>query len=96
MAEALLPSMLNGSFSSFRDILEDAAQRAELPVTADLRDRLEKLSDQWDAALVCKIEPIFGAGSTVDRSAVQTYRKQNDQLTPTSWFLQGPQPSVSV
>ncbi|WP_300637772.1 YodL domain-containing protein [uncultured Oscillibacter sp.] len=89
MAEALLPSMLNGSFSSFRDILEDAAQRAELPVTADLRDRLEKLSDQWDAALVCKIEPIFGAGSTVDRSAVQTYRKQNDQLTPYKLVFTG-------
>ncbi len=47
------------------------------------------MSDQWDAALVCKIEPIFGAGSTVDRSAVQTYRKQNDQLTPYKLVFTG-------
>lgn len=36
-----------------------------------------------------KIEPIFGAGSTVDRSAVQTYRKQNDQLTPYKLVFTG-------
>lgn len=52
MAEALLPSMLNGSFNGFRSILNDAAQHTERPETAVLRDRLEKLSDQWDAALV--------------------------------------------
>ena len=89
MAEALLPSMLNGSFNGFRSILNDAAQHTERPETAVLRDRLEKLSDQWDAALVYKIEPIFGAGSTVDRSAVQTYRKQNDQLTPYKLVFTG-------
>ena len=82
MEEALMPSMLNGSFSSFRSILNDAAQHTDRPATAVLRDRLEKLSDQWDAALVCKIQPVFGADSTVDRSAVQTYYERDGQLRP--------------
>ena len=80
--EALMPSMLNGSFSSFRDILNDVAQHTDRPATAVLQNRLEKLSDQWDAALVCKIQPVFGADSTVDRSAVQTYYDRDGQLFP--------------
>ena len=82
MAEALLPSMLNGSFNGFRSILNDAAQHTERPETAVLRDRLEKLSDQWDAALICKVQPVFGVDSAVDRSAVQTYHRRNGQLYP--------------
>ena len=82
MAEALLPSMLNGSFNGFRSILNDAAQHTERPETAVLRDRLEKLSDQWDAALICKVQPVFGVDSAVDRSAVQTYHRWNGQLYP--------------
>ena len=82
MAEALLPSMLNGSFNGFRSILNDAAQHTERPETAVLRDRLEKLSDQWDAALICKVQPVFGVDSAVDHSAVQTYHRRNGQLYP--------------
>ena len=82
MAEALLPSLLNGSFNGFRSILSDAAQHTERPETAVLRDRLEKLSDQWDAALICKVQPVFGVDSAVDRSAVQTYHRRNGQLYP--------------
>ena len=82
MAEALLPSMLNGSFNGFRSILNDAAQHTERPETAVLRDRLEKLSDQWDAALICKVQPVFGVDSAVDRSSVQTYHRRNGQLYP--------------
>ena len=80
--EFLMSVMREGRFSSFRGILDDIEQRTNMPTTAALRDRMEKLSDQWDAALVCKIEPIFGVDSTADRSAVQTYQKQGDQLTP--------------
>ena len=82
MEEALMPSMLNGSFSGFRSILDDTAQHTDRPATAVLQDRLEKLSDQWDAALVCKIQPVFGADSTIDRSAVQTYYERDGQLVP--------------
>lgn len=82
MEAALMPSMLNGAFSGFHNILADVAQHTDMPTTAALRDRLEKLSDQWDAALVCKIEPVFGADSTVDRSAVQTYQEREGQLVP--------------
>ena len=82
MEAALLPVMQAGQFFSFENILDDVAQRTNMPTTAALRDRLEKLSDQWDAALVWKIEPVLGAGSTVDRSAIQTYQKQGDQLIP--------------
>ena len=82
LEEALLPSMLNGSFIGFRSILSDVAQHTDRPATAVLRDRLEKLSDQWDAALICKIQPLFGVDSAVDRMAVQTYHRRNGQLYP--------------
>ena len=68
-----LTNLKRGDFSGFRHVLKDIDEHATMPTTTALRERLEKLSDQWDAALVCKIEPIFGADSTVDHSTVQTY-----------------------
>ena len=79
--EFLMSAMREGSFFSFRGILDDIEQRTNMPTTAALRERLEKLSDQWDAALVCKIEPVFGTDSTADRSAIQTYQKQGGIFT---------------
>jgi len=80
--EHYIGSLCQGDFYGSRSLLRDAAAHVVTPTGAALLDRLEKLSDQWDAALVCKIEPVFGTDSTIDRRAVQTYQKQGDRLIP--------------
>lgn len=82
LEEVLMPIMREGGFSSFRSILRDVAGHTDMPTTGLLLDRLKKLSDQWDAALICKIEPVFGVDSTVDRSAIQTYYERDGQRVP--------------
>ena len=67
-----LAQLQKGQFSSFRDILSDADEQANIFTTAALRERLEMLSGQWDAALICKIEPMVSPETAVQHSVIQT------------------------
>ena len=50
-----------------------------------LWDRLERLSDQWDAALVYKVEPAIEFGPHRTRGTVQTWRRaMTDFFSPRS------------
>ena len=80
--EAFLTYMQDGKFDSFRRVLKDAEEHASTPAITALWNRLEKLSDRWDAALVCKVEPAYGFGTGVDRSIVQTYINQDGKPFP--------------
>ena len=77
-----LTYMQDGKFDSFRRVLKDAEEHASTRAITDLWNRLEKLSDRWDAALVCKVEPAYDFGTGVDRSIVQTYINQDGKPFP--------------
>jgi len=89
LENALMPPMREGNFFSFRVILDDVAERTNLPTTAALRERLEKLSDQWDAALVCKIEPFFDNEDAIDHYVIQTYEQRDGQAVPREVIFSG-------
>ena len=83
--------MQDGKFDSFRRVLKDVEESAGTPAVTALRDRLEKLSDRWDAALVCKVEPMYDFGTGVDRSVVQTYTDLDGQPFPGDIVFVGTQ-----
>ena len=80
--QIFLKYIREGNFNSFRYVLEDAEKRANLPATAALRDRLEKLSDQWDAALIRKIEPVYGPETAESHSMIRVYAQRDGQPIP--------------
>ena len=80
--QIFLKYIREGNFNSFRYVLEDAEKRANLPATAALRDRLEKLSDQWDAALILKIEPVYGPETAESHSMIRVYAQRDGQPIP--------------
>jgi len=86
-----LTYMQDGKFDSFRRVLKDVEGSADTPAVTVLRDRLEKLSDRWDAALVCKVEPMYDFGTGNDRSVVQTYTNLDGQPFPGDIVFVGTQ-----
>ena len=80
--QIFLKYIREGNFNSFRYVLEDAEKRANMPATAALRDRLEKLSDQWDAALILKIEPVYGPETAESHSMIRVYAQRDGQPIP--------------
>jgi len=80
--QIFLKYIREGNFNSFRYVLEDAEMRANMPATAALRDRLEKLSDQWDAALIRKIEPVYGPETAESHSMIRVYAQRDGQPIP--------------
>ncbi len=86
-----LTYMQDGKFDSFRRVLKNVEESAGTPAVTALRDRLEKLSDRWDAALVCKVEPMYNFGTSVDRSVVQTYSDLDGQPFPGDIVFVGTQ-----
>ena len=80
--QIFLKYIREGNFNSFRYVLEDAEKRANMPATAALRDRLEKLSDQWDAALIRKIEPVYGPETAESHSMIRVYAQRDGQPIP--------------
>ena len=84
-----LAQLQKGQFSSFRDILSDADEQANIFTTAALRERLEMLSGQWDAALICKIEPMVSPETAVQHSVIQTYEQKDGQLIPGKVVFSG-------
>ena len=80
--QIFLKYIREGNFNSLRYVLEDAEKRANLPATAALRDRLEKLSDQWDAALIRKIEPVYGPETAESHSMIRVYAQRDGQSIP--------------
>ncbi|MDE7262248.1 MAG: hypothetical protein K2N78_09360 [Oscillospiraceae bacterium] len=86
-----LAYMQDGKFDSFRRVLKDVEESANTgtPAVTALRDRLEKLSDRWDATLVCKIEPFYDFDTSIDRSIVHTYKNQDGQLIPGAVVFSG-------
>ncbi|MDE7246047.1 MAG: DUF4316 domain-containing protein [Oscillospiraceae bacterium] len=84
-----LSYMKEGHFDSFRHVLDDTEEKVQSPALSELRERLEKLNDKWDAALVFKIEPYFADGSFSGRNFIQAYTKQDDQLIPYTAVFSG-------
>lgn len=80
-----------GEFDGLRSVLKNASEARDTPALDALRVRLEVLSDQWDAALVCKIEPAYDFGDGPGKSVVQTYSKQDDLLIPCYTAFSGSQ-----
>ena len=80
--QIFLKYIREGNFNSFRYVLEDAEKRANMPATAALRDRLEKLSDQWDAAMILKIEPVYGPETAESHSMIRVYAQRDGQPIP--------------
>ncbi len=95
--QIFLKYIREGNFNSFRYVLEDAEKRANLPATAALRDRLEKLSDQWDAALILKIEPVYGPETAESHSMIRVYAQRDGQPIPgEAVFLPAPLRSAAT
>ena len=84
-----LAELQKGYFNGFRDILSDAAEQPHLPATAALLERLEVLSDQWDAALICKVEPIVSPETAERYSCIHTYEQRDGQLVPNKVVFNG-------
>ena len=84
-----LTQLQEGHFTSFCDILSDADEQAQIFTTAALRERLEMLSDQWDAALICKVEPLVSPGTAGQHSIIQTYERRDSGLIPGKTVFSG-------
>ena len=89
--EHYLRQLTMGEFNGLRSVLSDTEETVGTPAIVALRDRLEKLSDQWDAGLVCKVEPPYDFGRGSDKYAVQTYSRQDGQLFPGDVVFLGTQ-----
>jgi len=74
-----LAFMRDGNFDSFRSVLKDAEEQTNVPA-ADLGERLEALSDRWDAALIYKVEPLLSPETAVQHSMVHAYKRQDENL----------------
>ena len=78
-----------GEFDDIRDLFLRVMDVTDSPVLTALWDRLERLSDQWDAALVYKVEPAIEFGPHRTRGTVQTYFELNGNLVPGEIAFKG-------
>lgn len=84
-----LKRLSQGEFDDIRDLFLRVMDITDPPALHTLWDRLECLSDQWDAALVCKVEPDIEFGPHRTRGIVQTYFELDGNLVPGEIAFKG-------
>ena len=75
--------MRRGYFAGIRDTLAHVCEKTNMPTARDLLERMEKLSDQRDAAMVYHMEANPVTTGDADRFFIQAYEKtERDTLIP--------------
>ena len=79
-----------GYFDETHKALTNIHERTGSPLAASLLDRLEKLSDAWDAALTYEIEKSPFAGTEEPRSYIKSFEKIGDGYAARNIIFSGP------
>ena len=79
----IVDEMRKGYFAGIRGTLVQVCEKTNMPTAGDLLERMEKLSDQRDAAMVYRMEANPMTSGDADRFFIQAYEKtERDTLIP--------------